>query len=152
MSSICQNESLAAENDEVDDFSLILIPAFSDILTSEMPERIRTLRFSYLNRLYAGLNQCKKLGYMQKLLCAIARKKSQMILNASTKAELEKIVHPPVPHYNGSGFVSDEHLLPEEELICWSQASLRAPLNQAGFKRYMELFREVLPEESKKII
>ena len=45
-------------------------------------------------------------------------------------------------------FISDPYLLPEEELICWSEASLRAPLNEPGYRRYMKLFRQVFPEES----
>ena len=39
----------------------------------------------------------------------------------------------------------------EEELICWSEASLRAPLNETGFQRYSELFRLVFPEESERL-
>ena len=34
------------------------------------------------------------------------------------------------------------------ELICWSEASLRAPLNEYAFRRYMELFCRMFPEES----
>ena len=32
---------------------------------------------------------------------------------------------------------------PEEEAICWSETSLRGTLNEAGYKRYMEVFQEV---------
>ncbi len=49
--------------------------------------------------------------------------------------------------HNGSKFIPDEFSVPEEELICWSETSLRAPLNEAGFNRYMELFRQILPME-----
>ena len=71
-----------------------------------------------------------------------------MILQAKSKTELQAILRPKPPHYNGQGFQADQYLTPEEELACWSEASLRAPLNSAGFDRFMELFREVLPEES----
>ena len=34
------------------------------------------------------------------------------------------------------------------ELICWSEASLRAPLNEYAFRRYMELSCRMFPEEN----
>ena len=71
-----------------------------------------------------------------------------MIMSADSKTEVNKILRPKAPHYDGVRFVSDRYLLPEEELICWSEASLRAPLNEAGYRRYMELFQRAFPEES----
>ena len=47
---------------------------------------------------------------------------------------------------------TDDYSVPEEELICWSEASKNAPLNEVGFKCYMELFKQVLPEESKALL
>ena len=39
----------------------------------------------------------------------------------------------------------------EEELICWSATSLRAPLNHAGLKRFLEVFEMVFPEKYKEV-
>ena len=72
-----------------------------------------------------------------------------MIMKAPTKPEMDRVMLPKAPHYNGAEFITDEYPIPEEELIAWSQASLNGPLVGAGFKRYMELFREFFPEESK---
>ena len=40
-------------------------------------------------------------------------------------------------------FITSKYCIPEEEMIMWSCTSLKAPLNEAGFKRYMQLFKEV---------
>ena len=36
---------------------------------------------------------------------------------------------PKAPYYNGAEFITDEYHIPEEELIAWSQTSLKAWLN-----------------------
>ena len=50
-----------------------------------------------------------------------------------------------------SGFIPDAYSVPEEELICWSETSLKGPLTAESFQRYMELFKQVLPEESRRL-
>ena len=62
---------------------------------------------------------------------------------------MEKVLHPPAPYYNASVFVADKYLIPEEELICWSETSLRGPLIKPAMKRYMELFQLFYPDEAK---
>ena len=86
---------------------------------------------------------------MSKLLCAIAEKKCEHIMAVTTKADVEQIVKPCCPHYDGNKFIQGPYSVPEEEMICWSEASLKAPLNSEACKRYLELFQQVLPEESK---
>lgn len=70
-----------------------------------------------------------------------------MILNSTTKGEIEKISNPKCPHYDGVRFYPDAYNVPEEELIGWCETSLRAPLNSAGLNRYMEVFKTVFPEK-----
>lgn len=41
--------------------------------------------------------------------------------------------------------------MPEEELLIWSEISLEMVLNDAGYRRYAELFMELFPEEGEKI-
>ena len=129
--------------------SVSLIPYFAELICSEgISEKLFALRFDALRELQGLLSQYDKRGYSAKLLNSIGEKKGAMIMSADSKTEVNKILRPKAPHYDGVRFVSDRYLLPEEELICWSEASLRAPLNEAGFRRYMELFRRVFPEES----
>ena len=129
--------------------SVSLIPYFAELICSEgISEKLFALRFDALRDLQGLLSQYDKRRYSAKLLNSIGEKKGAMIMSADSKTEVNKILRPKAPHYDGVRFVSDRYLLPEEELICWSEASLRAPLNEAGYRRYMELFQRAFPEES----
>ena len=88
-----------------------------------------------------------KEGFRGDLVEQIANKKTAFICGATTKAELKEIFEPPKIHYDYNKIhpVGKHHIL-EEELICWSLASLRAPLVKHGFDRYMEVFKKVFPE------
>ena len=130
-----------------DDFMDVLIPYYAEIIAGDMPDETRELRFTAIRRLQGYLCHYQKLGYMAKLLYAIAEKKGELICSISNKTEMEKLLKPRCPHYNGNKFIPDEFCVPEEELICWSETSLQAPLNEVGFHRYMELFSQILPAE-----
>lgn len=145
------NASPAAKEsaDLESDFMLVMVSCFAEIVAADITDRIRLLRFTAVKEVEKYLWHYQELGYMQKLLLAIAEKKCEQIGTITSKTEMEKLVRPHCPHYNGKQFVPDEYNILEEELICWSQASLEAPLNEMAFRRYMELFKEVFPEESK---
>ena len=134
-----------------EDFMAVIIPYFAEVLTAEIPEPVRELRLRAMGEVRLYLLHYQRHGYLPKLLCAIAEKKCRKILTVTVKSEMEKVIKPRCPHYDGNRFHPDEYCIPEEELICWSETSLRAPLNEAGLHRYMELFRQVLPEESKSL-
>lgn len=74
-----------------------------------------------------------------------------MILQTSSETEMNKLLKPHCPHFDGVNFIPGKYHVPEEELICWSETSLKAPLNHNGFKRYAELFKQVFPDKSKEI-
>ncbi|WP_320959627.1 hypothetical protein [Hungatella effluvii] len=78
-------------------------------------------------------------------------KKSRMIITASTKAELQEIVKPSVPHWNFGDFRTGPYHVLEEEAILWSEASLEAPLNDDGVRRYQEVFSKLYPEQAAEI-
>ena len=61
------------------------------------------------------------------------------------RLEALKKLHRNLSHYHGSKFVEDPTIVPEEELICWSHTSLRAPLNSIGSARFKEVFQRVFP-------
>ena len=83
---------------------------------------------------------------LPRVICA---KKIVFILGAGTKKEIEEILQFSKVHYNGNEVVpSGQFHIPEEELLIWSLTSLKAPLVDAGFKRYMKLFRELLPQHA----
>ena len=124
--------------------------AFVKILMSnDISEKIKELRLSALEELYNYLKHYEESGYVDKLICKIAEKKIDMIMKIKTKEEKDMVIKPRCPKFYGDRFLTDEYSVPEEELICWSEASLRAPLNEHGFNRYMELFKKIFPNEEK---
>ena len=134
------------------DVDVILIPYFAEVIVGDKPEKVQSLQFTALRQLQARLHWYSERGYQDKLINAIAEKKSEMIMRTTTKAEMEKVLHAPAPHYTGAGFVTDQYCVPEEELIGWSETSLRGPLIPAGLKRYIELFKLVFPEETHSVM
>lgn len=124
-----------------------LIKAFVEILlTEDIPDKVKDYRLSALKGLGSCLKYYENRKYCDKLITKIAEKKIKMIKQLQSKSEIDKILKPHCPYYDGNKFIPDKYSVMEEELICWSETSLLAPLNEAGAKRYMELFKEVFPE------
>lgn len=129
-----------------------MIMAFTKILMADdIPDKIKELRIQALKELYAYLKHYEDLGIVDKLICRIAEKKIDMIMQIKNKEEKDKVIKPKCPTFDGNKFIPDKYNVPEEELICWSEASLNAPLNEKGFNRYMELFKKIFPNEEKEI-
>ena len=134
-------------------FDLVLYSTFSQILFDEkLTDKVKEIRYKGLQQLCNILNYYKSRGFDDKLLVPIAEKKCNMIMSCNSKTEMEKIIKPKCPHYDGNKFVTDDDNVLEEELIAWSETSLAGPLNEIGFKRYLEVFMLVFPDEYKKII
>lgn len=134
-------------NNTIYGFSISLIQAFVEILFDEKAsDNIKTLRIDGLKQLNNYLEYYQKGGYLESLINKIAEKKIKMIMQIKSKKEMDKMLKPSCPYFNGSRFIPDEYNVIEEELICWSETSLQAPLNEIGFKRYEELFNIVFPE------
>ena len=68
-------------------------------------------------------------GYIESLINKIAEKKTKMIMEIKSKNEMDKILKPSCPYFNGSKFIPNKYNVIEEELICWSETSLKAPLD-----------------------
>lgn len=109
-------------------------------------------QFEVLQEIMGRAWEYEKSGFMEELICGFVKKKAEMIRNASKKEELNDIRKVPKPHYDGNKVcASSSYDTEEEELILWSQTSLKGPLTEAGFKRYTELFRRLLPEQAERI-
>ena len=83
-----------------DDYMTVIIPCIAEIAASDTPERVKKLRLGAVSELQRYLHYYRQLGYMPKLLYAIADKKSRMIGSATTKAEMQKLIRPNCPHYD----------------------------------------------------
>ena len=129
------------------DFEMVIFFAFAEIVMDEdASDDLKSLRIDALKKVQRSLNHYHHLGYIPELTRAIAEKKCQMIKEATSKSEMEKFLQPRCPRYDGEKFIEDPYIIPEEELICWSYASLRFPLNNIGAARFQEVFKRVFPD------
>lgn len=137
-------------NNEVD-YKLVIAPFMVKLTASDASDKLCELRLNAIIQLSSRLAYYKELGYMEKLLCAIARKKAAIIMSTSSKTEMEKVMSIRPPYFDGNRFIPDRYSVPEEEMFSWAETSLRAPLNEAGLRRYKELFEQIFPEQANKI-
>lgn len=132
---------------------LALAPYIAEIIANpDMSEKVKQLQIDAIIQLKARLAFYQECGYMETLLCAIAKKRAKMIIDTSTKTEMEKVMKIRPPYFDGNKFVSDKYSVPEEEIISWSETSLLGPLNDIGYRRYRELFEQIFPEQAKIIL
>ena len=128
------------------DFEMVIFFAFAEIVMDEdASDNLKSIRIDALKKVQRSLNHYHHLGYIPELTRAIAEKKCRMIKEATSKSEMEKFIQPRCPRYDGEKFIEDPYIIPEEELICWSYASLRFPLNSIGAARFQEVFKRVFP-------
>lgn len=129
------------------DFEMVIFFAFAEIVMDEdASDDLKSIRIDALKKVQRSLNHYHHLGYIPELTRAIAEKKCRMIKEATSKSEMEKFLQPCCPRYDGEKFIEDPYIIPEEELICWSYASLRFPLNSIGAARFQEVFKRVFPD------
>ena len=129
------------------DFEMVIFFAFAEIVMDEdASDDLKSIRIDALKKVQRSLNHYHHLGYIPELTRAIAEKKCRMIKEATSKSEMEKFIQPRCPRYDGEKFIEDPYIIPEEELICWSYASLRFPLNSIGAARFQEVFKRVFPD------
>lgn len=122
-----------------------------DVLSEPCTDKVREIRMTALRALIKQTHAYVDLGYSDKIITAIIEKKTAMIRKITTKRECEALSKPHAPHFDGVKFITDEFWIPEEELIGWSETSLKAPLNDTGYKRYAEVFKMVYPERYEEI-
>ena len=140
------------EHTESDNYAFLIASCLAEVIMDEaIPEKLRNAKAEALLKLRSHLDKYSQAGYDLVLLGRIARKKGRFLMDAKSKAEIKKIMEPSEPVFNGVVLFTDPYLLPEEELICWSEVSLRTSLNKYGVKRYQELFALVFPKRSKEI-
>lgn len=134
-------------NNTVYGFTISLIQTFVEILFDEKTsDDIKALRIDGLKTLSNYLKYYQNHGYIESLINKIAEKKTKMLMQIKSKNEMNKMLKPSYPYFNGNKFIPDKYNVIEEELICWSETSLQGPLNEIGFKRYTELFNILFPE------
>lgn len=145
-----QTESM--KNKSPEEIMELVTAAAAIAALEEQPGPVQDAKIKAIEDTFRRVSMYRRNGIMGKLVHTIFVKRMQLIEKVGTVSELKEIQNEPKPRYTGAGFTTGDACVPEEELIVWSMASLRAPLNEAGMKRYMELFRQVfgfLPGEDK---
>lgn len=94
-------------------------------------------------------SRCKKysgMGLRPDLVLTVFQKKTALLRDATTIKAVEKLKEPSAPIYHkySGKFETDETWVAEEELIQWSLASLRAPLQSDALERYLDLGLRIL--------
>lgn len=105
-------------------------------------DKLLNAKFDALKKVYSTVEWYAKDGFMERLLDTIMEKKSKMILEAASIKTVRELANPPKPQYDGNKWYASPNSVPEEEMVWWSMASLRAPLAYEAVKRYEELFEQ----------
>ena len=118
------------------------------------PERLEMTRLAAIVKAGQIARHFRKRGFDSKLINSAYNKRMQAIKQATTIGELNQItkLSEPVLLPTGIKTPTDRFHLEEEEVMLWSEASLKAPLRQDGFKRYLELFVKFYPESEEFLI
>lgn len=124
-----------------------LSTAIAEVVSSpeadHLPKRVLEEKIAALSDTYNRARSYREMQICDDIVNVIIEKRRKLIMDAATVQELKSICAEPKPYYNGNQFITSRYCIPEEELVVWSCTSLKAPLNEAGFKRYMQLFKEV---------
>ncbi len=115
-------------------------------------EAIKLIACDGIKEVYRNVLQILDEQIVFFLALLILEKKCRMLCEAKTKVEIQEILKPSMPVHTYSGFREGPYHVPEEEMLIWSRLSLEAPLNQTGYKRYMELFSRYFPGEADEIL
>lgn len=99
-------------------------------------------KFEALRKVFSYTEMYEKEGFAAVILDTIMEKKADMILKAATLKDIRELANPPKPHYDGRRWRVSKNSVPEEEMLWWSMASLKAPLNREATERFEDLFRQ----------
>ena len=130
-----------------DEFDMIMEIADSISVFAELEQRSPAFQRAAAEAIESSLKLVRffrNQGIRSDVVHVVYEKRMAQIRVASTVAELNEIAKPAKPHFTGNGFITGPYDVPEEEMIFWSLASLKAPLNHDASERYMELFRQTV--------
>lgn len=130
--------------DNLNDYALEVFLAASVIPEpGTCPDTVRAAKLEAVSKVLQRINFYRSRGFLPHLIHCVFAKKMKMISEATTVKDLWAVSDVPKPHYNGNRVIPSDFSVPEEEIMIWSLTSELGPLNDAGFRRYMELFEEL---------
>lgn len=111
-------------------------------------EKLRELRLAGQRMVYPYVQKLHDGFIRMDVIMTIVEAKLGFMCTAKSKKDVERILSPPKIHYDGRGvWAEPEFYVPAEEMLIWSETSFIAPLNDAGYRRYMKLFRDFFGDE-----
>ena len=130
--------------DNLNDYALEVFLAASVIPEpGTCPDTVRAAKLEAVSKVLQRISFYRSRGFLPHLIHCVFAKKMKMISEATTVKDLRAVSDVPKPHYNGNRVIPSDFSVPEEEIMIWSLTSELGPLNDAGFRRYMELFEEL---------
>lgn len=117
--------------------------AFAMAENDDLPKAVLRERKKSVEDTLDRVQTYRARGIRNDLVHTVFEKRLQLIKDAKTVQALKEIQSEPKPRYDGGQFITGPACVPEEEMICWSLASLQAPLVSEALKRYMDLFYQV---------
>jgi len=123
------------------------------ICDEESPDETKELRLGAMMKIVPMMNAFYEEFHNIELIEKACAKRIEYIMACRTKKDMDLIMSGPKVRYNGNK-IQPAHpfVVPAEELMAWSRTSFVAPLDHAGFERYMKVFREVFPEMAEEIM
>ena len=130
--------------DNLNDYALEVFLAASVIPEpGTCPDTVRAAKLEAVSKVLQRISFYRSRGFLPHLIHCVFAKKMKMISEATTVKDLRAVSDVPKPHYNGNRVIPSDFSVPEEEIMIWSLTSELGPLNDAGFRRYMELFEDL---------
>ena len=123
------------------------------VLDTTCSEKEREVRLECLTQIFVRANAYLKKGFLPDVVEAFFVRKMEGLPLVSTKQDMQDFLKVSTPHYFGGKFTVSNipYYSEEEELLLWSETSLRGPLITARYERYMELFKKILPQKAEQI-
>ena len=123
------------------------------VLDATSDESEKELRLDCLIQIFGRANTYLKKGFLPDVVEAFFVRKMEGLPLVSTKQDMQDFLKVSTPNYSGGKFIdrNTPYYSEEEELLFWSETSLRGPLISAGYERYMELFKKILPKQAEQI-
>lgn len=108
------------------------------VLDTTCSEKEREVRLECSTQIFGRANAYLKKGFLPDVVEAFFVRKMKGLPLVSTKQDMQDFLKVSTPHYFGGKFTVSNipYYSEEEELLLWSETSLRGPLITAGYERY----------------
>ncbi len=109
--------------------------------------KICSLRLANGLKVLAYCDELEKRGYAERLIDSLCEEKMAFAASIRTEKDEEELWKGPKVYFNGADFVpTGRYHCEAEELLAWSETSLKAPLRAEAVDRMTTLFQKYFGE------